>query len=389
MNTTHIALQILTTSLAAIVLSTGCGKKETASPQTEEVRSLAVRTQPATLRTFERRLTVQGSLESKNYANVSSRADGNLDAIWVDEGDVVVAGKTALFQIDSANRENALAIAEQDLAVAKATLAVAKASAQKTEAESHKATLDYDRYGRLHKDSRVSDNEFEMAEVQFESAKAGIAVSKAQVELAESQVKQAESSLSIAQKNFTDAKIIAPISGVVSSRSAEPGEQMSVGHVLLRIDDLSTVEAAAFLPAQYYPEVIPGQTAFRLGVNGRDAGTHTVTYRSPTINTSLRTFEVKGRVETKEGLAVPGNMADLTIVFESRQGLGIPSASILTRSGKPIVFVVKDGKAVSREIQAGLQNDAWTEILSGLDAGEPVISEGQTQLRDDMPIEVR
>ncbi len=391
MNTPHIArtLRILTASLAAIVLSTGCGKNETASPLIEEVRALAVRTQPAALRTFERRLTVQGSLEAKNYANVASRADGNLDAIWVDEGDVVIAGKTALFQIDSANRQNALAIAEQDLAVAKASLAVARAAVQKSEAESHKATLDYDRYGRLHKDSRVTDNEFEAAEVQFESAKAGMAVSKAQVDLAESQVKQAESALSIANKNFDDAKVISPLSGVVSSRSAEPGEHMSVGHVLLRIDDLSTVEAAAYLPAQYYPEVIPRQTLFRLGVSGRDAGTHTVTYRSPTINTSLRTFEIKGRVEAKEGLTVPGNMADLTIVFESRQGLGIPSASILTRADKSIVFVVQDGKAVSREIQAGLQNDAWTEILSGLEAGEHVISEGQTQLRDGDPVEVR
>ncbi len=387
MNTTRNVLRILVLSLAATVLSTGCGKKETATP-TEAIRALAVRTQPATLRTFERRLTVQGSLETKNYANVASRTDGNLDAIWVDKGDSVVAGKTALFQIDSANRENALAIAEQDLAVAQAALAVAKASAQKTEAEARKATLDFDRYGRLHKDSRVSDNEFEGAEVQFESAKAGIAVSKAQVELAESQVKQAEAALSIARKNFNDAKVVAHISGVVSSRSAEPGEQMSVGRVLLRIDDLSTVEAAAFLPAQYYPEVIPGQTIFRLNVGGRDAGTHTVTYRSPTIHTALRTFEIKGRVETREGLTVPGNMADLTLVFESRQGLGIPSASILTRGGKSVVFVAKEGKAVSREIQTGLQNDAWTEILSGLEAGENVISEGQTQLRDGSPVDI-
>ena len=388
MNTTRIALRLLTTSLAATVFATGCGKKESGPTQTEAVRTLAVRTQPAALRTFERRLTVQGSLETKNYANVASRADGNLDAIWVDKGDSVVAGETALFQIDSANRENALAIAEQDLAVAQAALAVAKASAQKTEAEARKATLDFDRYGRLHKDSRVSDNEFEAAEVQFESAKAGIAVSKAQVDLAESQVKQAEAALSIARKNLDDAKIVAPISGVVSSRSAEPGEQMSVGRVLLRIDDLSTVEAAAFLPAQYYPEVIPGQTIFRLNVGGRDAGTHTVTYRSPTIHTTLRTFEIKGRVETREGLTVPGNMADLTLVFESRQGLGIPSASILTRGGKSVVFVAKEGKAVSREIQTGLQNDAWTEILSGLEAGENVISEGQTQLRDGSPVDI-
>ena len=386
MKTNRLALFLVAPSLAAALLATGCGKKEVAAEAA--VRALAVRAQAVAPRAFERRLTVQGTLEAKNYANVASRADGNLDAIWVDEGDAVVAGETALFQIDSANRQNALAIAEQDLAVAKASRAVAKASAQKTEAEARKAALDYDRYERLHRDGRVSDNEFEGANVQHAAAKAAIAVAEAQVDLAERQVKQAESAVSIAQKNLADAKIVAPISGTVSSRNAEPGEQMSVGRVLLRIDDLSVVEAAAYLPAQYYSEVIPGETKFRLGVNGRDAGTHPVAYRSPTINTSLRTFEIKGRVEAAGGLAVPGNMADLTIVFETREALGIPSASILTRNGRPIAFVVQDGKAVAREVQTGLQNDAWTEILSGLAAGESVVTEGQTQLRDGLPVEV-
>ncbi len=386
MKTNRIALFLLVPTLAAAVLATGCGKKK-ADAETA-VRSLAIRALPAAVRTFERRLTVQGSLETKNYANVASRTDGNLDAIWVDEGDAVVAGETALFQIDAANRQNALVIAEQDHAVAQASLAVARASARKTKAEAHKATLDYDRYQRLHQDGRVTDSEFEAREVQNESAKAAIAVANAQVDLAERQVKQADAARSIAQKNLADAKILAPISGVVSSRSAEPGEQMSVGRVLLRIDDLATVEAAAYLPAQYYPEVVPGKTEFRLRVNGREAGTHAVTYRSPVINPVLRTFEIKGQVEAADGLAVPGNMADLTLVFETREALGIPSASILTRNGKPIVFVVQDGQAVAREVQAGLQNDAWTEILSGLAAGEPVVSEGQTQLRDGMPVEV-
>ena len=387
MKTSRIPSGLLAALLAASSLAAGCGNSSApAAPET--ARALAVRVQPVASRTFERRLSVQGSLEAKHSASVSSRADGNLDAIWVDEGDSVVAGKTALFQIDSSNRENALSIAKQDLAVAKASLAVAKASAQKTQAEAHKATLDFDRYLRLHKEGRVSDNEFEAASVQHESAKAAIAVSEAQVDLAERQVKQADASLAIARKNVEDAKILAPISGVVSARNAEPGEQMSVGRVLLRIDDLSAVEAAAFLPAQYYPDVVPGQTVFRLGVGGRDAGTHTVTYRSPTINTALRTFEIKGRVETQEGLAIPGNMADLTLVFESRQGLGIPSASILTRGGKSVVFVVKEGKAVSRDVQTGLQNDAWTEILSGLENGENVVSEGQTQLRDGSPVDI-
>ena len=373
--------------LAVAALAAGCGKKA-AAPAAETARAVAIRVQPVAAREFERRLTVQGTLEAKNYATVASRADGNLDAIWVDEGDAVVAGETALFQIDPVGRENARTIAKQNLAVAQASLDVAQASAKKTEAEARKATLDFARYERLHQAGKVSDNEFESAEVARAQAQAGVAVAEAQVDLAERQVKQAEANLAIAEKNLADARILAPITGVVSARHAEPGEQMAVGKVVLRIDDLSVVEAAAYLPAQYYPEVEPGKTEFRLGVGGRAAGTHVVAYRSPVINPTLRTFEIKGKVAAADGVAVPGQMADLTIVFETRSGLGVPSASILTRNGKSIVFVAQDGKAAAREVQTGLQNDAWTEILSGLEAGESVVTEGQTQLRDGLPVDV-
>ncbi len=388
MNTYRTALPLLA-ALAATALATGCGKHTNVPANADEtVHSLAVRALSAAPRTFERRLTVQGTLEAKNFANVASRADGNLDAIWVDEGDAVTAGETALFQIDPLSRQNSLTIAKQLLAVAEASLEVAQASARKTDAEARKATLDFARYERLHQDGKVSDNEFEAADVAHAQAQAGVAVAQAQVDLAKRQVRQADAALSIAEKNLADTKILAPISGVVSSRQAEPGEQMSVGKVVLRIDDLSTIEAAAFLPAQYYPEVVPGKTQFRLAVGGRDAGSHTVTYRSPTIHPALRTFEIKGLVTAADGLVVPGQMADLTLVFESRQGLGVPSAAILDRGGQPTVFVVQDGKALARQVQPGFQNDAWTEILSGLEAGESVVTEGQTQLHDGMPVEV-
>lgn len=386
MKIARLALVLFAAVLPTALLATGCGKKEAAAADT--VRALAVRVQPVAARDFERRLTVQGTLEAQNFANVASRADGNLDAIWVDEGDAVVAGETALFQIDPVGRENARTIAKQNLAVAQASLAVAEAAARKTEAEARKATLDFERYERLHQAGKVSDNEFESAEVAHAQAKAGRAVAEAQVDLAERQVKQADANLAIAEKNLADARILAPITGVVSARHAEPGEQMAVGKVVLRIDDLSVVEAAAYLPAQYYPEVEPGKTEFRLGVGGRAAGTHVVAYRSPVINPTLRTFEIKGKVAAADGLAVPGQMADLTIVFETRSGLGVPSASILTRNGKSIVFVAQDGKAAAREVQTGLQNDAWTEILSGLEAGESVVVEGQTQLRDGLAVEI-
>lgn len=373
--------------ISASILFAGCGGNDTTPAAAESVQKLAVRAMTVESRRFERRLAVQGTLESENFANVSARVDGNLDEIWVDEGDAVIAEKTALFQVDPVGRRNALTIAEQNLEVSRASLEVARASVQKVEAEARKAELDFKRYARLYKEGKVTDHEHEARQLAHEQAQAGLAVANAQVNLAERHVKQAEASLTIAEKNLDDTRIVAPISGRVSARHAEPGEQMSVGKVVLRIDDVSSVEAAAFLPAQYYGEVIPGITKFRLGVNGEDAGMHTITYRSPTINPTLRTFEIKGLVKGEEG-AVPGIMAGLTIVFEAREGPGVPSSSVLLRAGRPVVFVVRDGQAFSREVETGLQNDGWAEILSGLEEGETVVTEGQTQLRDKDAVDV-
>ena len=370
-------------------LAAGCGpKKPAAAAGKDAAAPLAVRAVPAAVRAFERRLTVQGTLEAKVFANVASRIEGNLDDVLVDEGDRVVAGETALFQVDAVNRINARTVAEQNLAVAQASLGVAQAAVKKAEAEAHKAARDFDRYARLFQEGRVSAGEYETRDVQNTAAQAALAVARAQTDLAGRVVKQMEASLAIATKNLADTRIYAPISGAVSARRAEPGEQMSVGKVVVRLDDLSVVEAAAFLPAQYYPDVTPGKTEFRLAIDGRDAGRHTVTYRSPTINPTLRTFEIKGILRNAGDFAVPGNLADLTLVFETRQGVGVPTAAVLVRDNAAAVFVVRDGQAVQQAVRTGLQNDGWTEILSGLDAGATVVTEGQTQVRDGQPVDV-
>lgn len=378
------------TVLLLAVLLGGCGRRDAASAAAAAppVRRLAVRAQPCAVRAFERRLTVQGTLEAKRFAHVAARADGNLDAIWVNVGDRVTAEETPLFQIDPVGRQNAVTIAEQAHAVAQATLAVARAQTTRSEAEARKSALDFQRFVRLHEQKQISENEYEEAEVRQAQAKAGVAVAAAQADLAARQVLQADAALAIAQKNLKDTRVLAPLSGVVSRRLAEPGEQMAVGRVLLRIDDLTAVEAAAFIPAQYYPEIRPGETRFRLGVQGRDAGTHTVTLRAPTVNPVLRTFEIKGLVADVAEWAVPGAMADVTIIFETSQNLGVPAASVLLRGGRSMVFVVTDGRAVARTVETGWQNDGWIAILSGLEVGEPVVTEGQTQLSAGATVDV-
>jgi len=366
---------------------TGCSKTDNQTASSAKTESaLAVRVINVTPRAFERRLTVQGNIEAKQVAHVASRLAGNIDTIPVDEGDRVEANKTVLFQIDPLSLKNAVTASEQQLAVTQASLEVAKAALKKSEAEAAKVARDFERFQRLHQEGRVTDHEFELQQLQQEQAKVGLAVSAANVGLSESQVRQAQASLEISKKNLDDARSIAPISGIVTQRSKEPGEQVGIGEVVLRIEDPSSLEAVAFLPAAYYPDVIPGTTEARLKIEGKEVGTFRITYRSPVIDTTLRTFEIKGKVEFPEAIA--GAMAELTLVFEKRTSMGVPSPALLVRNNKPALFVVKDGKALLKTVTTGLSHDNWTEITAGLDAGESVVVEGQSQLRENLSVRI-
>lgn len=385
------ALALLAALLAAPALAQEPSPEPAQAPsdatdaQTRPSRVYNVRLAAPETRRFERRLAVQGSFESKNYADLAARTDGVIDAIFVDEGDPVVAGETVLFQIDPLRLQNALAIAEQDLAVARASLAVARASAEKSAAESKKAARDADRFRRLHDDGKVTDNEYEARQLADEQARAGLKVAEAQVELSSRQVDSASAALAIAQKNFADSKVLSPLSGVVTSRKAEPGELAAPGRVILRVEDLTAVEAAAYIPAQYYAAVVPGETTFRLTVDGADAGTFPVTYRAPVIDPVLRTFEIKGLVDSPS--AVPGALADLALVFSAHDALSVPSSAVLHRAGASCVFVAENGRAVLVPVQTGLENDGFTEILSGLSPDASVVVQGQTLLNPDVPLQ--
>jgi multidrug efflux pump subunit AcrA (membrane-fusion protein) len=370
-----------------LLIWAGCTKTDNqASAALKTEAALVVRVLKAEPRTFERRLTVQGNIEAKQVAHVASRLAGNIDSIMVDEGDHVEADKTVLFQIDPLSLKNSVTASEQQLAVTQASLEVAKASLKKSEAEAVKVGRDFERFQRLHNEGRVTAHEFELQQLQQEQAKIGIAVSEANVGLAESQVQQAKAALEISRKNLQDAQSIAPLTGIVTQRSKEPGEQVSIGEVILRIEDPSSLEAVAYLPAAYYQDVLPGKTEARLKIAGKEVGTFLITYRSPVIDTMLRTFEIKGKIDFQEAIA--GAMAELTLVFEKRQGLGVPSNSLLTRNNSPALFCVKEDKAVLKTVAIGLSHDNWTEITSGLEIGETVVVEGQSQLRENLPVTI-
>ncbi len=333
---------------------------------------------------FESRVVVSGNVESKRYALVSARIPGSLDAVFVDEGDVVEAGKTELFQTDSVKLSKAVALAAQELTVAECSVREKQANLEQSLAQNEQAAKDLERYRELAKKNAVSAQMFEQQSTQAKQTAAMVKHKQALISLAEAQLEQARLSLKIAEKDMADSLVVAPINGRVSERMKEPGEMAAAGTPVVKIEDLSVLEVSVYIPEEFYGKVQPGKTQMRVRVSGTDLGTRPVSYKSPTVHSKLRTFEVKGIVENPPEQVVPGCLAEVWIVLDSRPGIGVPTAAIQQRGDRKVVFVVEGGSRVRMiPVEIGRETEGWTEVTSGqLPADSLIISMGQTLVED-------
>lgn len=353
-------------------------------------RRIPVVLTPAAVRTFEQRVVVQGNVEAKEFAMVSPRVQGIIEAIFVDEGDSVIAGKTRLFKSDALKLEQTVEIQKNELSVAQFAKRQSAANLEKVTVDLNKSELDYKRFKRLFEKQAVTADAYEQQDSQFKQLQAEQKVAKAQLDLTAERVQQAEAALAISQKNLSDTMVYAPLTGKVSVRFQEPGEMGQPGQPVVRIDDTSVVEVSTYLPAQYYSKMIPGQTRMNVEVSEIDVGQQVISYRSPTIDQRLRTFEVKCVLKSPPEGVVPGAMAQIVIILESRKGLGVPSEAIQERGGRSVVFIIKDGTSHQVSVKSGLETSGWTEIIDGdVNEAASVVTMGQYMLDDGTEVSIQ
>lgn len=356
----------------------------------QDERVYTVHTTPAAHHVFDQALSAQGSIASKRYAAVPSRVSGALDAVFVDEGDPVEQGVTPLFQVDRANLERLHLMAQQDLAVARCAVREAEANLDRVDADLHKARIDFERFTRLVEKKAVTPEAVEQQESRYRQTQALRKHAAAMVDLTKEQLAQAEIAVGLAEKNLSDSVVLAPLDGVVTARLLEPGEMAEPGKVVLRVEDLRTLEASVHLPSQFFGQIRAGETEISLAVAGQDAGRFPVSYKSPTIDPMLRTFEVRCLLESYPEFVAPGAMAEAVVTLEKHEGLGVPADAVLPRGGESVVFVVVDDVAHAHTVSTGGPSNGWIEVLSGeVNEGDAVVSAGQHMLDDGAKVMVQ
>lgn len=384
---------VLLTAMAAGVLAAGCSgviEKAGAAEDPAAQRTIPVQTTPVAQRDFTRRIRAQGNLQAKEFALVAARIDGVMTDLFVKEGDAVVANKTPLFQIDKVKVKQAVEISKQDLSLAKCSQREAQANLDSLQAQFDKAQIDYDRFRRLREKDAVTLDAMEQQEMRFKATRAGLEHAKTLVDLAAEQEKKAQAALAIAEKTLDDSLVIAPISGRISYKFLQLSEYAGGGKPVLRIDNPAVLEMSALVPAEYFARVKEGETPVRISAYGVDVGTHPVSYKSPTIQPALRTFEIKCVIENPPEGVAPGAMADVEVVLEERKALGAPQGAFMTRAGQKVVFVVENGVARMTPVETGLETEGWIELVNPpMPEGAPVVTMGQNLVDDGMAVLVQ
>lgn len=370
---------LVTMLVLSTFLLTSCNPKAERQNTEEEIR---VRTTKPVRRNFQDKIAIQGVIQSRQTATVSSLMPGTLDVIRADEGTVFKKGDF-MFQVDKHNLENNVVVARQDLKVAEANLVSAKLDRRIAETVRQKAELDYKRAKRLKQSEAISTDAYEQAQVNLKTKVSELEKADAAVSYSQARVEQERIKLMIAKKNLADSMPPAPFDGVITRKYVDQGEYMQSGSAIVDIENINSLEISAIISMLHYPYVTPGKTKLRFTGSDRKLGEITIGYRAPSIKADSRTFEIKGNLpDGNPGKALCGTLFDGELILQEREGTGVPTDAILFRKGgRFVVFTAENGKAVEHEVVPGIADGKLTEITNPeAIAGKEIITEGQSFL---------
>ena len=187
----------------------------------------------------------------------------------------------------------------------------------------------------------------------------------------------------------SDIVVPAPIAGVITSRTANLGQVVSMGQELFVVTDLSQVWVIGDLYEQDFQTVqVRSEAAMTtpaypgLTLRGR------VTYIDPRVDPQTRTAKIRVEVPNPQGQLRLGMY--VTMAFTTRGGertVVVPRAAVQTLGERHVVFIPvpdEEGKFVPRAVQVGPARGDFATIRSGLEPGEDVVTEGSFFLRAEM-----
>ena len=333
---------LFSTLIVAVPFLAGCRKP--VEPARPEPPSVTVRAQTVERKSRAATEDVVGTVRPKLSAVIEAKVSGRIEQMLVVPGQLVKAGEP-LVRLDAHEIQSRL---DQAVAVRQ------------------QAGNDLKRATDLVRQNILSQSEFDAAQSKFSIAAAAEAEAKTMIDY---------------------TVILAPFDGVITRKLADVGDLAAPGKPLLQMENPGTLRLEADVPEALIGNVKIGDPlAVSVATITNDI-TGAVAEMSPAADSNSRTYLVKLDLPADPGLR-SGQFGRVRVPVGEASAIRVPASAVIQRGQMELVYVVANGRAQLRLVKTGNLVGGEVEVVSGLNSGEPVVTEGAAALTDGQTVVV-
>lgn len=338
----HSQRILLSGTIALTVTLSGCKKHDKATEEDPVRVNVEV---VADGRTSDGGSSFSGTVQASEESTVSFSIPGTITKVYLEEGQKVSKGQI-IARIKSESLINSRNIAQAELEEARDA---------------------YQRLKKLHDADALPD--IKWVEIQ-------------------AKLKQAENAAALADRAVSDASIHAPISGYISQKFANDGQTVIPAEPVVKIVNLNTLQVAIPVPENEIATFGPNTTAvIRFDVDGNPEVKGKIGNKSVVADPLTRSYTVKFDIDSADGKILPGMIGKVTVEGLTPESelktteVTLPSQAVLLSSdNQQFVWIVKNGKALRKDVTADELSAQGVIIRSGLVAGDSVIVAGMQKV---------
>ncbi len=350
-----------------------------------------------------RKVSASGKVRALNTIKVGTEVSGQVTKVYVDFNSPVKAGQV-LAEIDSTRVRARVQQSEAQVALARAGLQQTVANVARSQSELEIQQRDFARQKALADRGFVSKAGLDLAQSKLNSARNALQVALAQTQSGNAQIRQGTAELSSAQLDLNRTVIIAPASGVIINKLVEPGTTVAASFQTPNLfeiaADTTKMQVEASVDEADIGQIVEGQNVtFTVDSYPDDVFRAKVRQvrKAPVETQNVVSYLVIIDVNNADGKLLPGMTANVEIITGAKTNvLRVPTNALRFRpkladrvapkkdkpaaSGKkhtpaPMLYLAGSDpyRPAQKQVQLGLQGDDYTEVTSGIKAGDKIL----------------